>query len=327
MTTPTAPLITHCFGRYMIAVPANFEFAHSYAHKAGDIEILRNVTPSMFDAAVNNRATMFREKTLSESYKIYYRKDALELKERKQIDPSWYQEDHPFYIDTLVITPTQKMIRYYDDGPSPYGGNIDGYVLAGKNAYRFSIGASPKVMDASTKLMADTLASVRARAPGEVPTEPGFCIDGGFIKGNENVYESVTIPMEPSDQPAVLITFNTSTPNAVDEKGLLKRQDEIAGYFSGDKDGFTALRRGKRSLNGIEGEESLTRATNDQGNVIHLFTFNAYHGSADNRRPAVDIEMSAGGPSNGTASPYTDEEAIKLWDSITNTVRLRPGAF
>ena len=314
MTTPTAPLITHCFGRYMIAVPANFEFAHSYAHKAGDIEILRNVTPSMFDAAVNNRVTMFREKTLSESDKIYYRKEGTK-----------YQEEHPFYIDTLVLTPMQKIIRYYA-GPNLYGSNIDGYVLAGKNAYRFSIGANARVLDVSTKRVADTLASVRARAPGEVPTEPGFCIDGGFIKGNENVYESVTISMEPSDQPAVLITFNTYTPNAVDEKGLLKREDEIKGYFN-SKDGFTALRRRKRSLNGIEGEESLTRATNDQGNVIHLFTFNAYHGSADNRRPAVDIEMSAGGPSNGTASPYTDEEAIKLWDSITNTVRLRPGAF
>ncbi|HCY64590.1 MAG TPA: hypothetical protein DHV59_17560 [Oxalobacteraceae bacterium] len=188
--------------------------------------------------------------------------------------------------------------------------------------YKFNSGTSTSKLESGTKWVADTLVRVRERAPGEIPTEPGFCIDGGFIKGNENVYESVTIGMAPADQPAVRINFNTSTPNAI-APGLLAREDKVNGFFSS----FTKLRRGKRIINGIDGEESLLRTTNNQGDDIHLFTWESSHGSADNRRPAIQIELSAGGPTNKMASPYSDQEATKLWDSITSTVRLRPGAF
>lgn len=296
MNPSTILATTHCFGRYLIEVPANFKFSHTYAHRAGIIDIIPHSNQRAFDEIVKHR------------------EDGLKAKP--------HESGNSLHISTLTYTRDQKIIQYWEDKTGEFITKLDGYVLAGKTMYKFNSGTSTSKLQAGTKWVADTLVRVRERAPGEIPTEPGFCIEGGFIKGNENVSERANIGMAPANQPAVRINFNTSTPNAI-APGLIAREDKVNGFFTS----FTKLRRGKRAINGIDGEESLLLTTNNQGDVIHLFTWESSHGSADNRRPAIQIEMAAGGPTNKMASPYSDQEAIKLWDSITSTVRVRPGAF
>lgn len=293
----TIPSNTRCFGRYLIDISSDFDLSQSYAHRAGDIDRIPNSDQRSFDELVKAREVGLKSKPLN-------------------------KEGKGLYVDTLNYTHTQRIVRYYKSIPNPYITDLDGYVLVGKTTYKFNSGTDSDRLDYGTKWLADTLARVRARHINEIPTEPGFCIDGAFIQGNDNVYESATIGMAPENQPAVRIVFDSSTPNAV-FGSLMTREDGVKGFF----DDFDKLRRGKRVINGIEGEESLLRTTNEQGKVIHLFTWESKYAKADNRHPKIQIEMSAGGPTNKMASPYTDQEAIQFWDAITSTVRLRPGAF
>jgi hypothetical protein len=89
------------------------------------------------------------------------------------------------------------------------------------------------------------------------------------------------------------------------------------------------FRRGKRQIHDwLAGFEALSRSP-EQPNIhsIHDFGMDFRGIPSDPLRPYADIRMQTGVADNAagaTKASLTDEEAIAVWDKITNTIRVRP---
>jgi hypothetical protein len=88
------------------------------------------------------------------------------------------------------------------------------------------------------------------------------------------------------------------------------------------------LRKGKRTINGIEGDEVAERWT--ELNFVHTFGFNWEVNGTENNVfvPFMHLEMSTGHPVNAGARPVSsflgEEALIRLWDRISSSIRVRP---
>ena len=122
---------------------------------------------------------------------------------------------------------------------------------------------------------------------------------------------------------SVLIRALTVNP----EQTLLQRWDSnISLYKLGGQ--FGTIRRGKRTIAGMPGEDLLTKYKEHERTAL---SFNA---ESRRPRPAFDaplmtIDFDSGKQLEGGAYPessWSPDEAAAVWDAVLNSVRLRPGA-
>ncbi|RAS12547.1 T6SS immunity protein Tli4 family protein [Cupriavidus alkaliphilus] len=172
--------------------------------------------------------------------------------------------------------------------------------------------------------------NIRSRADNEIPTGPGFCIDKGFIAGNDYRSESVQVGITLPQHPNAFISFDAST--GAEEDRLLERVDKfaiaaVAGWFAGLK----VLRKGERNVGAIPADEYATAATGN-GQRVYVFAWE----SQGKNKSLSEQNVSAGlrvleQPVVSPQTPYrpafqSDDEALQLWDAIIESIRLRPGA-
>ncbi|MBB3013944.1 T6SS immunity protein Tli4 family protein [Cupriavidus alkaliphilus] len=177
----------------------------------------------------------------------------------------------------------------------------------------------------------DTLATnIRSRADNEIPTGPGFCIDKGFIAGNDYRSESVQVGITLPQHPNAFISFDAST--GAEEDRLLERVDKfLAAAIAGPFAGLKVLRKRERTVGAIPAEEYATAATGN-GQRVYVFAWE----SQGKNKSLSEQNVSAGlrvleQPVVSPQTPYrpafqSDDEALQLWDAIIESIRLRPGA-
>ncbi|WP_266171355.1 T6SS immunity protein Tli4 family protein [Dyella subtropica] len=178
--------------------------------------------------------------------------------------------------------------------------------------------------EVSGRLKNDLLPWLRNRHPGEIPSEPGFCIKDGFISDNasQDQYENASMSFLFPRWPDLVITVSTSTVNKDGEKTLLQR---IGGHSLLSWQ-LKTLRRGKHDVGDRKGEEILELLPADEGIRQHSFRWEASGTKGKVLLPDLVLEYESGTPLNGHPRRPTlsDDEATKLFDSIVNSIRLRP---
>jgi len=184
---------------------------------------------------------------------------------------------------------------------------------------------------------------VRLRSPDEVPTEPGYCIESGFMSDNkydnqEMADAGLYFPSLPD------VTFSITAnkdaygdypPAEYDAKvrgklSLLARIQEAKDQQGKNYPARTLLREGKRDVQHWHGEESLIRRTDG----VHDFEWTLVGTPRDIAYPAVlEASMYTKVAHNmvgaAEAASLTDEEAIALWDKLLSGLKFRvkvPGA-
>ncbi|SOY87436.1 conserved protein of unknown function [Cupriavidus taiwanensis] len=173
-------------------------------------------------------------------------------------------------------------------------------------------------------------ANIRSRADNEIPTGPGFCIDQGFIAGNDYRSESVQVGITLPQHPNAFISFDAST--GAEEDRLLERVDNfLAKAVAGPLAGLKVLRKRERNVGTIPAEEYATAATGN-GQRVYVFAWE----SQGKNKSLSEQNVSAGlrvleQPVDSPQTPYqpafqSDDEALQLWDAIIDSIRLRPGA-
>jgi hypothetical protein len=86
------------------------------------------------------------------------------------------------------------------------------------------------------------------------------------------------------------------------------------------------LRKGERTIGGFKGQEYLVTAPNDSNQRAHKFVWET-QGGGTLQTPFISIEMTSANrddDGNPRKASITDEQALKLWDSIVSTFRVRP---
>lgn len=174
------------------------------------------------------------------------------------------------------------------------------------------------------------IARLRVRAHDEIPAEPGFCIKDGFIAddGRTEHFEEARMQINFKEWPDVWVSFYSQTVPKGGEQTLLQRVDShpFTGIYATLAAQIKRLRRGAHDVNGFKGEEVLDLMPTDDGFKQHSFRWETLGKVKDIFSPSIVLEFKSGTPLEGKARrpTLTDDQAIKLYDAIVNSIRLRP---
>jgi hypothetical protein len=180
-----------------------------------------------------------------------------------------------------------------------------------------------------TSAILDLLSRVRGRSEDDIPAEPGVCFYGGFLAGKAEETENVWGTYRSIENPDVLFTINTDT-NIKQDTTLLQRSRNLQSAL----DHFRAktLRKGAVDLPNLPAEEWLLRARTLKGVPGQYLTLEANSNSGRPQAPLVILDLETGlGEKNNENLPkrssLSDDEVLKVWDTVSRSLRVRPNAF
>jgi hypothetical protein len=293
---------TWCFGRYLVDIPIHTTL-QSNGNKYFGSKINYGEGFPAFRSMVN--ATLEKRKK-GEDISIYLRSEYPEDSHRQIIVSKVDLYGHTSYdIDAFTMSPKNK----------PGSGYF--FYLSG-NAYKIDN------LDSVLSTYRTILESVRYRHEGEIPAEPGFCFENGFLASNGKtpLPEEANLAFTLKDYPDVLIRV-TSHLIWNPERSLLERSDP--GIFEAILPGAVRFaRRGKRNINGMEGEEVLvSHPSEDETGTKYTYIWESMGGLDDPLKPTIQLEITAGeNTDSGSSLPAPQVRA--LYEAVLKTIRIRP---
>jgi hypothetical protein len=300
-----------CVGRFLIDLPADAEVSYRGAMISGwSISTYDNETDEQFAFRVGKKeAQLSGEKN---------ERGRPNLESTHQVDKNGvHGKIHVF---------GREWIRGLPDEPLSENIRIEAMIRVQKHSFNLSIKYAD---DKDLKELAELVTQFRSREENEIPTEAGFCFEGGFIAEPITVAqkERTTMFVGLNRHPDVSIMLDM-TAGITTPKTLLQRD---ASASAGDENSsrFHTFRRGPRPWNGQAGEEVLERAHEFNGNYCHAFMWELIHNNTDSVfTPLMSFELSTGHGQPGTTvdSSLTDAEALALWDKMLSSLRVRPVA-
>jgi len=170
------------------------------------------------------------------------------------------------------------------------------------------------------------LPSLRARQPNQIPQDAGFCLKDGYFAddGKTPQHEIASITFDLPSAPSLLVHVTTMTAKP-DAKSLLQRIDSgvIPGALQSLVLGIRTLQRGEHDVNGRKGEEGLWSLPTDGGFRAYQFHWEAQGRHLSPLEPTLSVELTT----RADQPPgLTEEQATRLFESIVNSVRLRPAS-
>jgi hypothetical protein len=311
----TEKMKTVCVGRYLVDVPAKAEVDFSGSMLDG-FEIL---TVEESEAAFNERIKA-RETEIG----------------TRQPDPATNTDGGMVEARKLRIPGMVGRTFIY--------GRSRGYLMEGDrriNLESVSVESHAHINGVSLSLSANStseasageaealLARIQTRAEDEIPTVPGFCISRAVfvdplpVHRGEHIVMHVVLPGHPD------FGLNlASIAGARQGPGLLARiaeTDASASPYLLLR--MTKLREGKRSINGINGEEVLLRAREYNFTTTYGFNWEAHGGKNDPTQPFLSLELRTGTSNRPGGKPVDttlhEDALLALWDGIASSIRLR----
>jgi hypothetical protein len=306
-----------CFGRYALEVPQEAQLIWGGASFPSNIEVIDGGRDASKRQVIADIAQLRRKNDTAE---ITYNREG-------PIERSWqirYFESHNAKIERLHFFNT-----YLNKGELTFilGGSVE----------------DGETEDSAAAREAQRAASLRLRAPDEVPDEPGFCIEHGFMAENrytsqEIVNAGIFIPSLPD------VTFSISSnkdaygdypPEEFEkteraELSLLARIRQAQKAQGIHYPSRSLLREGKRDVQHWHGEESLIRRTDG----VHDFEWALVGTPRDVANPSefsahmyTKVEHNTVGAAKRAS--LSDDEAVALWDKLLSGLKFRvkvPGA-
>ena len=172
--------------------------------------------------------------------------------------------------------------------------------------------------------MQSLMTRISGRDNDFIPTKPGSCITHAFIATDPTAREQEDINIG-----LISATFNNirvalSTDNfTCEENTMLDRMGEITSNISRSRGGIE--RKGAFSVNGLQAQEFLaTGLQEDNDESRYNFEMYINEMTASYKTPGFILTLD-----NQRMPPtsYSKGEIIAFWDTISRSVRVRPGAF
>jgi hypothetical protein len=296
---------TVCFSQFLVVVPATATVVFGHA----DVDYPIEYYPGEGDKVAERVAAQFGEVE----------------KERRFLDKDDITKLSMFGKSVDGAMPGQKLVFGSKDHVFY---SIDSFIPIGKDLFVQHASTAVSKDEAITSL--NTVASrLRLRADNEVPSEPGACIEGGFV-ALQPEFERASVGVRLREFPDVHFSVEVIKNQGylVESSALeprLKRAEQDGGrWYSRIK----FFRRGARELSHWKGFEVLARKPAQEGSTeSHQFAFVSLGALHDPLQPKLDVQLDTGVRDDKTASvkpSLTDEEAVALWDKLTSSIRVRP---
>lgn len=310
----TEQMKTACVGRFLIDLPATMDFSYGQVFIDGLWVSGQEEAREAFDARVLARQT-----------EIEGERNELGQKNLERLDQ---YNDNGFVGKILVFG--RSITKGQENGrPVEWRSvKLEAYVHSNGKSFNFKAdGYDPELVGDLRKLI-DKLRLVPAK---ELPTAAGFCFGPGMFVDPlpAELTEGVTIFAGFPDHPDLALALTTRAGTEPDKEDRLARDTAVDAEMPlWQKPLMDKLRKGKRTINGIEGGEVAERWT--ELNFVHTFGFNwEVSGTEDNVYvPFMHLEMSTGHPVQAGARPVTsflgEDALLHLWDKISSSIRIRP---
>lgn len=297
---------TYCLGRFLIDLPSDAEIVSQTAeYRWKKIEVKRQLSSESFQAMIAEK-----EKTLRGTK---HEKEPSLLKHISRNDDGnsvvmvfWKEPDSDHLYETEA-SKWQKGSRFLVRG-------------------QVSVDKVPIAIDLANR----SLSELRYRDPKEIPAEPGFCVEQGFFAGEPAMphYEYAYVYFRLKAHPDVVVTATTRMVMKDDHEGLLDRIDRKSkdtGLLE-LLNRIKVLRRGKHPAGDIPGEDYLQSIPTGETFSTHTFFWESIAQTKNLYAPEISVEFESGKINIGgySAPSVTDKQAIELFDSIVNSIRVRP---
>lgn len=318
---------TLCIGRFVIGMPNDWRprpKTAEYLYAGNTLETRHDVPLPIFNHLVEER-----KKTLQSN---------------KRIDSSrprgpLVTTGIPWLETSVVITPYARLFVYNEDSKNILNEQFyqsEGYVWSNNTMFTVTPLAADDQADDAVPNARDVFPRIEGRANTAIPTQAGFCFDGGIVTGQQKLNESATAYFERPSMPGGLIFGIEMRPVVPSDDKLLDRVSGLKQALGNLVSHTRTLRSRERPLAGMNGQELLLKL-NLNGTDAYDFIWE-FKGvpSPDGEpmhvtTPHARLELSVGDQKDAKAayvgSTLSEEEAIELWDAILNSFRLRPGAI
>lgn len=167
----------------------------------------------------------------------------------------------------------------------------------------------------------------RAIPDGQIPSGTGFVAGDMLLAANRFNPESWELSIELAGKPDVRFQVKAYAHSRTKPESLRDRAGGALAGLLGTIAGLTQLRNRRRSVGPIEADEILV-AGNQDGKRSYGFKWEApgKGGSLAEPNLNVSLEVSESAYKTNAQSFANDQEALELWDTVVESIRLRPGA-
>ena len=314
---------TLCIGRFVIDIPTEMQLkTDEYVYSGNTLVASLDMLRYGFDDIVNNREKVLREN------------------KRKDYSGKTIVQTHTSWLETsIAIQSNVRLFVYSEDSGYTYGlpYKSEGYIWSNDTMILTRPVYGSKTANGPVNNAKDMLPRVEGRPVSEIPTQPGFCFNGGLVVGAQIQNEFATAYFErPSTLGGMIFGIETRPTVKVDNKLLDRKSFFIQAL--GKLIGHTStIRDGERTVAGMEGQEWLLKVTAD-GITAYNFVWE-FKGQIANdgepmyvAQPHAYLQLRVGGETRDAktnarqTSALTEQEALDLWEALLQGTRLRPNA-
>ncbi|WP_258398706.1 T6SS immunity protein Tli4 family protein [Herbaspirillum rubrisubalbicans] len=307
---PVPAISTFCTGRFLLDMPAGSVLSGgNYRYDFARLDKPKAMSLEEFEAKM-----AAKEKTLRST--------------KHKVEPSLLR---------LLVKPDPQswIFVYWEEDFITSVVQVDGYRWIDGTRYLFKAEAghgkpatgTRSYQDNTVERVRKILSSLHKRSTHEIPTEPGYCFEDGFIANPKWENEEAGIDIDIAGHPDAFVSvwFYPLSMRAHSQP-LLDRMGGVLQMLGRMATSVHVLRRGDRQVGPYKGQEFLVTAPNSGAMRGHSFIWET-EGEGTLDTPALKIELTTGHRAkdgNPQKTRLTDEQAMKLWDDVLNSFRLRP---
>jgi hypothetical protein len=317
--TMTNPLLSQprpwCIGRLVFDRPAASEISNQrYEFRGEKLETQYGVSIETYRVKVES---------LEKDLKTKQRVNPVNLNEKT--GHAWLEKSISPTKDSRVFVFQKGVAR---DVKLPF--HTEGYVHSGGMLFHTVGSIGETALDKAEGIYNDTYRRIKARDNWTVPTESGFCFDGGIVTGSSTYTEEVSqsFALMPGRPALLLIQMRDAVDT--DQNQLTRTLPQLRAQMDRMPGLYRILRQGKRTIAGMDAEEVLFELK--EGDITsYRFYLLAPGDPSTLAKPHTAIQLLLGASSPDLApdqatSPVDEAGALQTWDTLLNSLRLRPGA-
>ena len=316
----TNPLLSNprpwCIGRFVVDRPAVSEISNQrYEFRGEKLETQYHVSQEAYRAKVDTREHELRTKQ---------RIHPVDLNEKT--GHAWLEKSFSPIVNSRVFV--------YQEGVAkaiklPF--DSEGFIYANGTLFHTIGGFGASGLDLAESFYADLYHRIQPRDNWAVPTDRGFCFDGGIVTGASTYPEEVSqsLALMPG-RPALLVIQMRDSVAQDQSEPLTKTLPDLRAQLSRVPGHYRILREGKRTVAGMNAEEVLFELK-DGGITSYRFYLLAPGDPSTLAKPHTAIQLLLGASSpdltpEQATSPVDEAGALQVWDTLLNSLHLRPGA-
>jgi len=305
---------TICIGRYVLDVPVESQVIYGPAEVPHPIERIVGRGPD-FEGVIQDR------------------RHVIVTEERKTAWGAMAKEGSLLGKVIDGRAPSQKIVFGLSRATGAHY-MLESYQRIGNDIYVQEAVAYGDGYDNELAELNSVAALLVARSDDQLVSGPGICIEGAFLQEpSRPIYEYVTLGIRLKTFKDVHFSLQMTKKDQFVESDALEpriRKAEVEARKSGAGkwyDRVKVFRRGSRKIANWTGYEYLAwKPAIGDATESHVFAYVSQGAPNDPMLPVLDLSMDTGVDGNetsGTRPTLTNEEALRFWDRLTESIRPR----